>query len=301
MRDWTESNTIQWHAPPPASPPGFWPVRISKLLVLSILTLGIYELVWFWRNWRAINEAAPGSVNPYARTFFSGIMYFSLVERVGVSSGALLAVGYIALNAMARLPDPYWLISFTSVLFLLPTAVSINRLCHDFEWPASSRWRLRDFTIPLVGSPLLLLILVSLLIPDYIVQRGSEIDADELATLYAAEILADGEEILYYYAADPFDVTLQGAFISDLGLTTWWLDPITDQPEIAYMPYDTIVGVEVNYAETWFDDTWVRVTNFDGDWVHFPLSNEEERDKMFIGELRSRVDEEPLAAPAGDV
>ena len=103
MRDWTETSTIQWEAPPPTSPPGFWPVRISKLLVLSILTLGIYELVWFWRNWRAINEAAPGSVNPYARTFFSGIMYFSLVERVGVTGGALLAIGY-GIHEVAWIP-----------------------------------------------------------------------------------------------------------------------------------------------------------------------------------------------------
>jgi hypothetical protein len=88
--------------------------------------------------------------------------------------------------------------------------------------------------------------------------------------------------------------------ISDLGFTSYWIDPVTAELQVEYIPYAMMEGIEVNYASNWWDDTWVRIICIDGATMHFMLPNDDERgDKMFVGELRSHLDEEP-PSDAGD-
>jgi hypothetical protein len=120
----------------PAEPP-FFAVSLTKFVVLSVCTLGIYELYWMYRQWKLVRVREQSSILPFWRAFFAGIFCYSLFRRVrehplrtpdaGPAAG-FLAIGWLLTNVSYKLPEPYDLISFTTVLFLLPVHRAIAQV-----------------------------------------------------------------------------------------------------------------------------------------------------------------------------
>ena len=42
--------------------PRYYPVSTTKLVVLSILTGGLYEIYWFYKNWKWIKQRDGSSI-----------------------------------------------------------------------------------------------------------------------------------------------------------------------------------------------------------------------------------------------
>jgi hypothetical protein len=116
----------------------FFVVSLLKLSVLSICTLGIYELYWFYRNWQLIKVRDSEDISPFWRAFFAFFYCYQCFSRIrdsGASNGILpslsvgaLAAGWIITTLTWRLPDPYWLITYFSFLFMLPVQAYANRV-----------------------------------------------------------------------------------------------------------------------------------------------------------------------------
>jgi hypothetical protein len=58
------------------------PLAIHKLLLLDVLTLGLYKIFWFYRNWVRVRERTRQSLNPFWRSFFAPLWAFSFFEEV---------------------------------------------------------------------------------------------------------------------------------------------------------------------------------------------------------------------------
>lgn len=122
----------------PATRPRYFAVAAPKFVVMSACSLGIYELYWFYRNWRAEREHTGESLSPLLRTFFAPVFAYSLFRRIRGSAGekgvasewsaGLLALAFFVLLATWRLPDPWWLLSLVSFLPLLPVLETVRRL-----------------------------------------------------------------------------------------------------------------------------------------------------------------------------
>ena len=117
--------------------PLFFPVSITKLLVLSICTLGLYEIYWFYKNWQLVKRRENSNINPALRSLFGVLFCYSLFRRVGeqVEShnnksipAGLLAAGWIVLTLLWKLPDPYWLLTFLAVFFMVPVQQAVNSI-----------------------------------------------------------------------------------------------------------------------------------------------------------------------------
>jgi hypothetical protein len=117
---------------------GYFSVSPVKLVVMSVCTFGIYEIYWFYKHWGAIKKENNLDINPLARAIFAIFFCYDLFKRIQ-SAAALqklktfraprsLAIGWVIVNLLWRLPDPYWLVSFLSVLFLLPVQTTANAL-----------------------------------------------------------------------------------------------------------------------------------------------------------------------------
>jgi hypothetical protein len=101
-----------------------------KLVLMSVCTFGIYELYWFYKNWVVIKQHTDQNLMPFWRAFFAPFWAYScfkhiklVAEERGISvslSIGLLAFGYFVLQALWRLPDPYWFISFLSFAPIIP-------------------------------------------------------------------------------------------------------------------------------------------------------------------------------------
>jgi hypothetical protein len=132
---------------PPSIPnetaqPMFFAVSQLKLVVMSTVTFGIYDLYWFYRNWKLIKQRTSRDIMPFWRAFFAFFFCYSFFREVKGSAVArsvavefspgLLAAVWIGVTLCWRLPDPYWLVDTLAVLALLPVQKVVNEVNASF-------------------------------------------------------------------------------------------------------------------------------------------------------------------------
>ncbi len=149
-------DTIPRHAygqnpvPPfaPTSTPLFLHIPVGRLVFMSILSLGIYEAYWIYKNWRYLNERDNLKIQPFWRGAFPIFFCHSIfrairvdrqlnaIEQADFSAGGL-ATGWIVLTllgvTMGRSNNPVTnlvgiILSLPSFLFFIPVQNFINRV-----------------------------------------------------------------------------------------------------------------------------------------------------------------------------
>lgn len=115
---------------------------LSHLLLLYVLTFGIYGIYWFYRSWRQIKEHTKATFSPGWRTVGLFIPIYNIwriytlfddVKSLRIKAGftenpspGWLTLGYIILAGLSRLPGPWWLLTFLSILPLLSIQKALN-------------------------------------------------------------------------------------------------------------------------------------------------------------------------------
>jgi hypothetical protein len=104
----------------------YYTVTTLKLILLSIFTLGIFETIWFYKNWKVYRNKHNEDISPFWRAVFAGFTGFSFFERVkGEFAAQQLAFGYnpVALgllllfgNMLSRLPGFWFLLTYISIV-----------------------------------------------------------------------------------------------------------------------------------------------------------------------------------------
>ena len=161
-----------------ASKPLFFPVSTRKLLVMSTVTFGLYEIFWFYKNWKLVKERTGENIMPFWRGFFGVIFCHACFREMreasedrGLSKLPLigwLTLAWILLTISWRLPDPYWLITWLSPLVLVRMQKLVNELnstvapSHDPN-DRYSRWNIAGIV---VGGILLVLTIIGIFLPD---------------------------------------------------------------------------------------------------------------------------------------
>jgi hypothetical protein len=152
----------------------FFAVSPVKMVVLSVCTLGIYQIYWFYKHWVLIRERSEPLIVPWARAFFGIFWCYSCFEfirederRLGVEptlAAGPLAIGWIGTSLAWRLPEPYFLLGFLSPLLLVPAQQHINRINalvapdHD----KNSRFSAWNWLAVVIGAIFLGLVLLGL-------------------------------------------------------------------------------------------------------------------------------------------
>jgi hypothetical protein len=114
-----------------------FPVATHKFIVMSICTFGLYELYWCYQNWLRL-ETPEERIRPFWRAVFAPIWSFALFGRIKnrVNDDGIpvewnakgLAAVYVALNLLWRLPDPWWLLTYLSVVPMIPVQQATQQL-----------------------------------------------------------------------------------------------------------------------------------------------------------------------------
>jgi len=110
--------------------PPFYYVPKGRFFLYNLITGGIYEIYWFYKNWKLIRDVNNERISPFLRTMFTPIYCFLFFERVkeyainkSVNTNmipALLGFCYWFLNGFyVRLPFPIDLIFLIFVILLL--------------------------------------------------------------------------------------------------------------------------------------------------------------------------------------
>lgn len=111
-------------------------IPTGKFIFLSIITFGIYEFVWFYRNWSLLKEKKGLNISPFLRAFFSPLFAGSIAGHLQKYlkeknspcdySPAMIGISYFIISILYKLPDPYWLISIFMFIPMLPLVNAMN-------------------------------------------------------------------------------------------------------------------------------------------------------------------------------
>jgi len=147
----------------------------TQFMVLYILSFGLYGIWWMYKSWKFFKEKDHLDIMPAARAIFAVIFIYSLFERIkqyaqtnGYTNDfsiLLCVIGFILLNALSRLPDPYWLVSFLGGFFLIAPLNAMNyaiKHSDDFKGVDQQGFNSRQYAIILIGSIFSILVLIAL-------------------------------------------------------------------------------------------------------------------------------------------
>ena len=125
------------------------PVSLKKFIILTITTLGMYQLYWFYKNWQWVRTVRNDEIWPAVRSFFAGIMNFALFSRISDESDGkgyswyeaaaiplaiLFFIGNLLDRAVGRsesLPDWVTLLSLLFMFVSVPVAMQVLRVNSD--------------------------------------------------------------------------------------------------------------------------------------------------------------------------
>ncbi|MEO8879943.1 MAG: hypothetical protein ABI446_06055 [Gemmatimonadaceae bacterium] len=123
-------------APSAVAQAPYFPVSRQKLIVMSMTTLSIYQIYWFYRNWQRANARQGSGGSPFWRALAAPITAHGLFADVRTDaqsrfvavgwSSAGLAVIYFALTLCCFLDYPWWTIALGSVFALLPVHTTME-------------------------------------------------------------------------------------------------------------------------------------------------------------------------------
>lgn len=156
-----------------------FPVATHKFIVLSIFSFGLYEVYWCYKNWKRLKEASGEELSPVWRAIFAPLWGFSLFRRMrDVASAAGVPVGwspgvlatlYLVLNIAWRLPDPWWLLGFASLIPMLPVQQAAQQANARSAGVASEgrngSYSAANIVLILLGGLIWILVVIGLFLP----------------------------------------------------------------------------------------------------------------------------------------
>jgi hypothetical protein len=144
-----------------------------------VCTFGLYELYWFYMNWKIIKERERLDIMPFWRAVFGVFFCYQCFKAVrefdhpafasrSLPAGPLTA-GWIITSLLWRLPDPYWVASMLAFVFMIPVQRRVNEINAAVE-PLHDRnshlnW-LNWIAIILGGGMLILALIGTFLVPE---------------------------------------------------------------------------------------------------------------------------------------
>jgi hypothetical protein len=170
-----ESNTSN------PSNPKFFYIPETHFITMSLVTLGLFNTYWVYKNWSYLKERDNLEIMPFWRAVF-GIFYMhSLLKEIGNDEqlnrlqsanfpASNLATGWVVMNilgnSIARSENISYssigiVISLSSFLFLLPVQNYIHNVNKIGNRNLSySEWSFGQTLCIMLGAPLLIFVLI---------------------------------------------------------------------------------------------------------------------------------------------
>ena len=123
---------------PSKDPTPFFAVSMTKFVVMSVFTFGIYQFYWFYWNWKLIRDRENSDISPFWRTCFAYFYCYQCFARVnsfsatkGIAASVpagLLAAGWIVASLSWNLPGPFQMIGMLTFVPMMPVVTLTNEI-----------------------------------------------------------------------------------------------------------------------------------------------------------------------------
>ncbi len=226
---------------PPHENSHYYPVSSSKVFILSMATLGVYLLYWFYKNWVYVKSRDESSIIPWGRALFSGFwmypLYLSLsredtykeqdIPKYRNLRYGFLAFGFLAGTAFSGIEYVgSYAALLISIVCLMPLVEKINHLTlHSNEYYVfNSRWRPRHLIFIILGVVLISYDIASSVnyIPNNAVISGSSLWSRDVRFMQRIKVLDPEEKLVLFYSAGDFSFKEDGNGITDRGVFSYW-------------------------------------------------------------------------------
>jgi len=278
-----------------------------KFAILSVATLGLYEMFWFYQNWKYVRQRDASQIRPFWRAVFSPLWCFSLARDLGnhddrwtTARAGMVAAAYASLVLASRLPDPWWLLTIGTFLPLLALVSAIHAVNTDrgVKSPYYARFGAGPLAAVLVGAPFLALaVLLSLnVLPATQVVDGPDLPSWHRNYLRAEQILENTEMVQHFYSAGFFSIKDDGNLLTDQRIISYWRDPDSRELVVASARYEDIQDLQLERGDALTDST-LTVVHHDGSEFILILSTEADGDQRCLETAQTLRQRKPPALP----
>ena len=149
-------------------------ISLNKFIVLCICSFGLYPIWWIYKAWRFYQQKENSDIMPALRAILSMFFLIPLFNKIltfakekGYTqnfSSVGLFIGFLIGNFISKLPDPFWLISIFSFVFLIPPFKALNYAklkSEEFVVSEQASFSGRQIGLMVVGIILWLLVLLT--------------------------------------------------------------------------------------------------------------------------------------------
>jgi len=152
----------------------YFPVSLTKLLVMSLCTFGLYQPYWLFSQWYYVKEREKTDISLLLRVLFAIFFCYPLFRRIQATAkvqnispsfaAAPCAAGWIIF--VLATPSPLFFLSVLSVLFLLPVQRTVNaiNLMADPQHDPNSTFTVLNKTTIVIGGLLWVLAIFGLFV-----------------------------------------------------------------------------------------------------------------------------------------
>lgn len=219
----------------------YYPVSSLKVFILSVATVGIYFIYWFYKNWVYVKARDKSSIIPWGRALFSGFwvypLYLSLSREDAYKDQnapkyrnlryGLLAFGFFAGTAFSGIDDvKSYAALLLSIVCLMPLVEKINILTLDSNeyYVFNSRWRPRHLIFIILGSSLITYDIASSVnyIPNTVVVSGDSLWSRDIRFMQRIKVIDPEEKLVLFYSTGDFSFKDDGNGITDRGVFSYW-------------------------------------------------------------------------------
>jgi hypothetical protein len=186
--DTTDAATVEMM--PKNNETEFFSVTLKKLIFLSIVTFGLYDLYWQYKNWKVIKSIEATDISPFWRAFFAYFFIHSLfkkmyekAEKVGLKDvndtdtfAGLWIICVLCGTISGRLDSVpnFYLVSVALFFVSYLSVISLIRMqrVSDYyntqinpTYKASGKFNISAILIAIVGTVLTLFVIIGFFLP----------------------------------------------------------------------------------------------------------------------------------------
>lgn len=276
----------------------YYPISVKKFTIMNLCTGGTYLIYWFYKSWIFIQQRDNDTkFIALVLAIFSPITFYPFIKDVNSQLASekekpvyflgILAFFFFIINLSWRLPDPYWVLSVFSFLFVIPVLREINNLNKQFPQiiNKNSKFYIKEYLIIIIGSALGILVCLSTFnfLPSSHVILGTEISKNNIKFLRESGLLEDDETIIYFYSDGMLSIEGEGNFFTNHSVVSYENQSGELYGGIAY--YKEIDDIKVVYSDSFLDDTIITIIKKDGTRFMLIVPTGEGLDRVFVSNL----------------
>jgi len=144
-----------------------------------------------------------------------------------------------------------------------------------------------------IALAVMVLLVLGAIGPDISIYAGRQIPKNYMKAIRSLNLLEGDEQIRYFYSDALYDIKEGLYFVTGKNLVVYsneWEEPAT------VIPYNQIKSLDVQYDDSFFNDSMVFVTTYSGVEVNFPLSSEKGLDKKFVEVIQENINVESMVS-----